>query len=172
MTSNAPFLVQAARAATRSSAGRTFTAALALHRLEHERGRIAVDCAFDRADFGGYERRVVQQAGVRSAGGGIPGHRECAQGAPVEAALKGDGAVPAGCECREFQGALDGFRAAVAEKDPVEMSRQCRSECLDVVRPSLARDVQGTEGEPIGLLPDRRDDRRVVVTQAADAVPG
>ena len=165
-------------------------AALALHRLDDDRGdRLGGDLRRERAlervervapadpavlvrerdavDLG-RERPEPRLVGMR-----LRGEREREERAPVEPALEGDHRRPARVAARELDGVLDGLGARVEERGLGRAGeRSERRQPLGVLDVDLVRDDRevGVE-EARGLLLHRGDDARVGVAdgEAADA---
>ena len=152
---------------------RDVDAALALHRLDHDRGRLRPDRLLDRGEIGerhvveAFDRRPEALEVFRVAAGGDGRER-----AAVEGAFEGDDAPALGPAAdimvapRRLDRGLARFGARIAEEDPVGERRRDQSlgELL------LARDPieVGRVPELLGLVGEGRDELGVGVAERID----
>ena len=168
--------------------GRGEEAALALLRLEHDRGdvlrrdvrrehalerrergrgvRAAIGVRVRRAVDLGRERPEPLLVRVR-----LRRHRQRHPRAAVERALERDDGLPLRVQARELDGVLDRLGAGVEERGArLAADRRERAEPLGELDVALVRDDRevGVQ-EALGLLGDRLDDARVVVADVRHA---
>jgi len=74
-------------------------------------------------------------------------------------------------QTREFQGALDGLRAAAAEEDPVERGREDPGETVVQVGTAVVVEELGTERQRAGLGGERVRDGWVRMAEIAGSLP-
>ena len=172
-TSSRPCSSHSLRRPFRNSVGADAHAALALHRLDHDGGRLRADGLLGRLQVAeGDEieagRRLTEALEVLLvAGSGDGGER-----AAVEGALEGDDAPALGVAVgevvapRQLDGALAGLRARIAEEHLVGEGRLAQP----LGQPLLAGDAVevGAVPERVRLLGQRGDELGMRVAQRVD----